>query len=498
MSGSKPSFLQAARRAGVLLHPTSLPGAELSGAIGEHAFRFIDLLHESSISVWQMLPICPTHDNLSPYQGVSVHAGNPLLISLEKLVEQGWLDAAALDKGHIDTPAKHAMLLQQAAQNFLRCDDAQSLALFKQFCAQHAEWLDDYVLFQVLRQLHQDQPWWEWPADFRDRLGASLATVRQAHAELIDQLKFQQFVFFSQWQALKQYANEKGVLLYGDLPIFVAHDSADVWSHRSLFCLDESGQPEVVAGVPPDYFSDTGQRWGNPHYCWDQMQADGFAWWKLRIRKQLVLFDLVRIDHFRGFEAYWEIPADCKTAIDGRWVKAPGEALFEQLTAAIQPLPIVAEDLGVITDEVNALRDRFHIPGMKILQFAFDGGPQNPYLPHFHLANSVVYTGTHDNDTLVGWWESLEAEQQNYVREYLGFPEQDITWSLIRCALASVAALVVIPMQDWLRLDGQHRMNRPGIEHGNWTWRFQWEQVPGDLSEQVAQMVSLYGRNPSA
>lgn len=475
------------RRAGLLLHPTSLPGGAGHGELGPEAFRFVDFLVEATVSIWQTLPLGPTHEDRSPYNCLSAHAGNPALISLERLREWGWL---------MDEPRERKQALHAARQAFDRQADADMQQAFVAFRKIEQEWLDDYALYEALRKENNGAPWWEWPRDERDREETMLARARARLADDIAQVCFEQFVFFRQWQELKAYANARGVLLFGDMPIFVAHDSAEVWARRRYFALDDAGKTKVVAGVPPDYFSKTGQRWGNPLYRWDRMEADGFPWWRARMRSQLELFDLIRIDHFRGFEAYWEIPAEEETAVNGRWVKAPGDALFAALRAQFDPLPIVAEDLGMITPKVHALRERHGIPGMSVLQFAFGGGADNPYLPHRHAPDTVVYTGTHDNDTTRSWYEGLTLEQQRHVLDYLGWPSEPMPWPLTRAALASVAVLAMIPFQDVLALGHGHRMNTPGTSRDNWGWRFQWEQVPGDAAARLRHLIALYDRAP--
>ncbi len=480
----QPSVLDR-RRAGILLHPTSLP----SGELGADAYRFVDFLAAAGISVWQVLPLGPTHEDRSPYQCMSTHAGSEQLINLALLVEWGWLAEQS-----IAAQDDHATALRTARMAFVGAPAAAQRG-YQSFLTAHRHWLDDYALYRALRAQHQGIAWWDWPAAVRDRSERSLAQARVELAEAIEQVRFEQFLFFRQWEALRHYANSKGVLLFGDLPIFVAHDSAEVWAQREYFAIDAHGKLLTVAGVPPDYFSESGQRWGNPHYRWEHMQEDGFAWWLTRLRTQLELYDLMRIDHFRGFEAYWEIPAEEETAINGRWVQAPGDAFFTALHRQFDPLPLIAEDLGVITPEVDALRRKYKLPGMKILQFAFDGGPNNPYLPHHHARNGVVYTGTHDNDTTLGWFESLSAELRVHVREYLGAgTEPPMPWPLIRAALASVARLAVLPMQDVLELGAEHRMNMPGTTKGNWNWRFEWEQLPDGLADRLRKMVQMYGR----
>jgi len=481
------------RRAGVLLHPTSLPGGVGNGELGVEAFRFVEFLADCQISLWQMLPLGPTHRDRSPYQCLSVHAGDTRLISLQRLVETGWLDDAGLDPLQ-DIDAQRKVRLAAAYNGFLhRAGDETRVAL-DAFTEQHAGWLDDFALYQALRDDFNGCPWFDWPKPLRDRKPGALKEARKRLAGAIEQVRFEQFLFFQQWMQLRRYANDRGVLLFGDIPIFVAYDSADVWANRQWFTLDEQGEVQVVAGVPPDYFSETGQRWGNPHYNWEGMAGDGYRWWLDRIRTQLELFDLMRIDHFRGFEAYWEIDAASDTAIDGRWVAGPGADFFEALRQTFGRLPLVAEDLGVITPEVTALRRQFGLPGMKILQFAFDGSPENPYLPHNHEPLSVVYTGTHDNNTTLGWYEELSEEHRSFVRNYLGIDADLMPWPLVRAALASVAQLAMLPMQDVLGLDASHRMNIPGVAEGNWQWRFEWEQLLPEHGERLKAWVQLYGR----
>ena len=481
------------RRAGVLLHPTSLPGGVGCGDLGRDAYKFIDFLAASGISVWQMLPLVPTHGDLSPYQGLSVHAGTPLLINLELLQEWGLL-VSPLENEPENFVTYRLAMLRHAYQEFKLMADGGMRAEYETFVERNKHWLQDYALFQAIRQAHGNAHWLNWPDAFRDHEESALAEIEPILAEAIDYVRFEQFVFFRQWNLLHEYARQCGVILFGDMPIFVAHDSAEVWAHREYFSLDEHGKAEVVAGVPPDYFSATGQRWGNPHYRWDKMQADDFKWWKTRMATQLEMFEWVRIDHFRGFESYWEIPAHEETAINGHWVKAPGDELFESLHKEFDPLPLVAEDLGVITAEVDALRKNHNLPGMKILQFAFGGDAANPYLPHNHTFDSVVYTGTHDNDTSIGWYESSSPEVQGHLAEYLGYSAESMPWPLVRSALASVACLSIIPMQDLLALDGQHRMNTPGTTEDNWRWRFDWQQLDEALAPRVQKMVHQYGR----
>ncbi|MFP5345001.1 MAG: 4-alpha-glucanotransferase, partial [Gammaproteobacteria bacterium] len=386
-------------------------------------------------------------------------------------------------------------LLMQAQQNFFRHAAAERRAAYTAFRTEQAHWLEDYALYRALKHSHNERIWTQWPAKLRDRDPEALEEARSDLEPLIEHIYFEQFIFSGQWQAVKGAANARGIRLFGDMPIFVAHDSADVWAHRADYDLDAQGNPHVVAGVPPDYFSSTGQRWGNPHYRWEHIAATGFRCWIERLQRQLELFDLIRIDHFRGFEAYWEIPADHPTAINGRWVPAPGDGLFHVLQQHFGALPLVAEDLGLITPEVHALRHKYGLPGMKVLQFAFDGSARNPYLPHQHETHCVVYTGTHDNDTTLGWFQSLPPEQKRYVDDYLGAPGEPMPWPLIRAALASVAYLAVIPMQDILMLGSEARMNTPGTLSGNWRWRFSWDQVTPEISGRMRRLTQLYNRS---
>ena len=487
-----PAVLEQ-RRAGVLLHPTSLPGGVGNGDLGADAHRFVDFLAQTGFSVWQMLPLGPTHRDGSPYTALSLHAGNPMLISLDRLVEWGWLDSDRSDNRE-NAAAYRIERLAQAHKTFMQRAGKSEHQTFEAFINREAHWLEDYALYRALRREFSGQAWCQWPGPLREREPDALATAR---VRLIDELElvcFEQFVFARQWEALRAHAEKRSILLFGDMPIFVAHDSVDVWTQREYFQLDDSGQPAMVAGVPPDYFSAQGQRWGNPLYRWDRMQADGFRWWIARMTTEFRRFDLLRVDHFRGFEACWEIPAANKTAVNGRWVKTPGDALFESLRKHFGSLPLVAEDLGLITPEVLALRDNYELPGMEILQFAFDSAADNPYLPHNHRQASVVYTGTHDNDTTLAWFENLPAERQLRVVEYLGYPHEPMPWPMIRTALASVSHMAIIPMQDVLALGRGQRMNTPGIADGNWSWRFTWDQLSPDLTERLMRMAKSYGR----
>jgi 4-alpha-glucanotransferase len=485
-----PEPVLARRRAGILLHPTSLPGPGNDGVLGRHAYYFVDFLQSTGQSVWQVLPLGPTHVDRSPYFCLSAHAGNPALISLDLASQWGWLPPPYRSGS---SGASHAQLLDEIGSGFVaRATDADGRR-FEEFVARHADWLEDYVLYQAIRD-QRGQAWIDWPPPLRDRDPAALADERRGLAPNLHRLRVIQFVFFRQWLALRGYANGRGVRLFGDLPIYVAHDSADVWAHRDNFKLDGDGLPMVVAGVPPDQFSATGQHWGNPLYDWGRMAADGFHWWEERMRTQVELYDLMRIDHFRGFDACWEIPRDAAAPSAGTWVRVPGEQFFDHLTVKLGALPVVAEDLGHITEAVHQLRRRYGYPGMKVLQFAFDGGPENQYLPHHHALDDVVYTGTHDNDTTRGWFESLGPGGQARVREYAGHADEPMPWPLVRMALGSVCRLCILPMQDVLGLGTGARMNTPGTLAGNWDWRFDWPQVTPEIAGRLRQLTRLYAR----
>jgi 4-alpha-glucanotransferase len=467
----------------VLLHPTSLPGGDL----GDDADRFVDFLADTGFSVWQCLPLGPTHEDGSPYHALSAHAGNPELISRARLWAWGWLDEAGAPAAEMLPRARHAALA-----------DGRTRDEYAAYVDRERDWLEDYALFRALRAHQRQAPWWEWPASLRDRDAGALTAARGTHAEAIEAIRFEQFVFDRQWDELHRRARARGVSLFGDMPIFVAHDSADVWASREYFRLDAQGQPVAVAGVPPDYFSAEGQRWGNPLYDWERLAADGFGWWLARLRTELERFDLLRVDHFRGFEACWEIPAGEATAVNGRWAPVPGDRLFSRLREVYGDVPLVAEDLGHITPAVHALRRKFGLPGMRVLQFAFDGGAGNPYLPHAHTPDSVVYTGTHDNDTTRAWFELLPPTDQLRVMNYLGYPTESMPLPLIRAALASVAQLAILPMPDVLQLGRGHRLNTPGTTVGNWRWRFEWEWMTPDIVRWFSQALALYDRRPES
>jgi len=489
------------RRAGVLLHPTSLPSRFGIGDLGPAAFAFLDYLAAARQSLWQVLPLGPTGFGDSPYSSPSAFAGNPLLLALEPLIDQGLLtkdelaDLASLPTDHVDFGALVPLKRHALEMAFTRAGaDIRSRA--KTFHARHAAWLDDFALFAALKD-ELEAPWTEWDPALRAREPAALDA---AHARLADRVAYHvfcQFLFFEQWTTLRARADALGVGIVGDIPVFVAHDSADVWAHQHLFKLDSSGRPVVVAGVPPDYFSVTGQLWGNPLYEWDAMAREGYAWWIARFRHLLDEVDFVRIDHFRGFEAAWEVPAGESTAVRGEWVRGPGDAVFKAVGEAFGggQLPVVAEDLGLITDEVRALLKATGFPGMKVLQFAFGGGPDNPYLPHNYLdPNYVVYTGTHDNDTTRGWFASLSDAERAYVARYLGTDGERISQDLTRLALGSTARTAIIPLQDVLDLGSEARVNTPGAAEGNWAWRVRVDALDPARAECLAELTTLYGR----
>jgi 4-alpha-glucanotransferase len=489
------------RSSGILLHPTSLPGPNGIGELGPEATRFLDFLGETGQSLWQVLPLGPTGYGDSPYQCFSAFAGNPLLVSVERLREEGLVPAADL-KRRPDFPArevdfgrviewKRSLLARAFAAFEKKAPPARRDAL-EAFVRGQASWLDDFALFAALKRTNGGAAWTTWDPDLATREEEALGRARAALAREVREVAFEQWLFFEQWAEVRRQAHERGIRIMGDIPIFVARDSADVWSHPEIFHLAADGQPSLQAGVPPDYFSATGQLWGNPLYRWEALARTGYAWWIDRFRAVLGLVDLVRLDHFRGFEAYWAVPGDAETAVDGQWVKGPGADFFEALREALGELPIVAEDLGVITPEVEALRDRFDFPGMAILQFAFGTDAQgNDFLPHNYPRNKVVYTGTHDNDTVVGWWtagvgdSTRTAAEVDLEREraltYCGGDGSTIHWDFVRTLFVSVADTAVVPLQDVLGAGADARMNLPGRGHGNWRWRF----VASDLTPQV-------------
>jgi 4-alpha-glucanotransferase len=491
------------RRSGILMHPTSLPGSQPVGSLGKEAYAFIDALVEAGQSVWQILPLGPTGYGDCPYSCFSAFAGNPLLINLSLLTETGELKKTDLPPSfpgtdRVDFPSAHEKilpLLNLAFLNFKNIDNTERQNHFEQFCSEQSFWLDDYSLFQALRERYDLQAWNTWPDQIKRRNDSALRQAREELSDKIDFHKFIQFIFLDQWVRLKSYANEHGILIFGDLPIFVAEDSADVWSNQRYFHLDDNGHPTLVAGVPPDYFSTTGQRWGNPLYHWDLMKEDNFSWWKARFRWNLNLFDLLRVDHFRGFSACWAIPSGHHTAEHGYWMEAPGKQLFGQLIQESANLPLIAEDLGIITPDVTNLRDQFNLPGMKILQFAFDSGSDNPYQPHNLAPNSVIYTGTHDNNTTLGWWRAIDAGMKQQIKTYLRNPCREMPWPLIETALSSVSALALCPMQDALSLPSSSRINTPGTAHDNWQWRMRKDAFTPEIRSRMKNLSHLYGRN---
>jgi 4-alpha-glucanotransferase len=492
---SNSSIVLDRRRAGVLLHLTSLPDGLGNGDMGHAAYRFIEFLQAVGVSVWQMLPLGPTHGDDSPYQSLSIHAGNPLLISLDWLADRGWLDSERPRSPSDSADEVRRRCLDEAFLAFTKRHGNPGSVDYQAFIRKHGHWLEDYALYVALKRDFSEKSWQDWPKPLRKREPEAMREAADRLRPAVDQVKFEQFIFFTQWAEIRAYANRRGIRLFGDMPIFVAEDSADVWAHQEYFDLDGTGRPRTVAGVPPDYFSATGQRWGNPQYNWKRLGENGFDWWIERLKTQLSLFDWIRIDHFRGFEAYWEIPASENTAMKGRWVKAPGDSLLAKILETFSNLPLVAEDLGIITPEVEQLRDKYGLPGMKILQFAFDSDATNPYLPHNHIPNSIVYTGTHDNNTTTGWADSLSREQRARIRDYLGRHGGSIAESLMRSAMSSVARLAVLPMQDVLDLGADHRMNTPGTVQGNWQWRFSWSQLSEEKIARLTHWVELYGRS---
>ncbi len=495
------------RTSGILLHPTSLPSRWGIGDLGPGARDFIDFLHESGQANWQMLPLGPTGYGDSPYQCLSAFAGNPLLISPDLLLEQGLLAEPELEQtgfaeDHVDfgavIPFKYK-LLARAHARFLDNPPPALAAAFAVFTVKHAHWLDDFCLFAALKGYHQGRPWIDWPKSLVRREPGALAAWSEKLAPEIERHRFIQFLFFSQWQQLHEYAAAQGVSLIGDIPIFLAHDSADVWSHQEWFYLDNQGLPTVVAGVPPDYFSTTGQRWGNPLFHWPRLKKDGYRFWIERFQLLSTMFDTIRIDHFRGFAGYWEIPAREKTAVNGRWKKGPGAELFRAIEAALDgEVDIIAEDLGLITEDVTELLEELGFPGMAILQFGFgsvrDGLNPSLFMPHHHRFNQVVYTGTHDNDTIRGWWEQQPEEVRDYTRRYLNCDGSVIHRDMIRAALGSVARLALFPLQDLLGLGNEARMNEPATSGGNWQWRFTAPALSPDLAADLLALSRLYGR----
>jgi 4-alpha-glucanotransferase len=495
------------RASGILLHPTCLPSRFGIGDLGHSAYEFIDFLERSGQKLWQVLPLGPTGDEHSPYiMNYSAFAGNPMMISLDVLAGEQLLHpdevmslheapGDRVDFGRVIPHKTHYLKL--AYSNFKQQNSSSE---FEQFCQQKAVWLDDFSLFMALLEANSGKSWNVWETAIARRDPAALAAQREQLQDEIFYQKFLQFKFFEQWSTLRAYAQEKNIQIVGDVSIYVCHNSAEVWGNPEIFKLDpQTLEPAYIAGVPPDYFSATGQLWGNPVYNWDKLQATNFAWWIERFKATMQYVDIVRIDHFRGFEAYWQVPAGETTAMNGEWVKAPGVEFFEALAAGLGSLPVMAEDLGIITPEVEELRDRFQFPGMRILQFAFTGDPNHAYLPHNYVPNSVVYSGTHDNDTAIGWWSSASSAEKQQVAQYLGYdrPEDvpEINWTLIRMALSSVSDLAIVPLQDLLGLGSEGRMNDPSVNAGQWRWRYESSaQLNQQIEERLGWLTRLYGR----
>ena len=504
------------RASGILLHPTSLPGPFGIGDLGPEAYKFVDFLVAAGQSLWQMLPLGPTGYGDSPYACYSAFAGNTLLISPEQLLKDGLVDRSDLKESQppaeslrtVDFEVVHELkerLLHRAYERYTRTTDTTFRSAFETFAQKQADWLEDYALFRALKDAHGGVAWNEWEPSLIRRTPTALERAREELRQQVEAHMFYQFLVFRQWSALKSYCNERHISIVGDLPIFVAQDSADVWTNPEQFKLDKNGKPLVVAGVPPDYFSTTGQLWGNPLYDWDRMRSDGFTWWIARVRATLNVVDIARVDHFRGFAACWEIPGGDTTAERGQWVAAPGRELFSAIRKALGELPIIAEDLGVITPDVVALREESGFPGMRILQFGFGGDSKNLDLPHNYVRNVVAYTGTHDNDTTVGWFHSVAGEgstrtanqierERKFCMDYLNTDGKEIHWDFIRAVLASVANTAILPLQDLLGLGTEARMNLPNSTSGNWSWRFQSGVLTDTLAKRLRNFVELYGR----
>ncbi len=491
------------RSSGVLLHPTSLPGPYGIGDLGPSAYKWVDFLSESGTGLWQVLPLGPTGFGDSPYQCFSSFAGNPYLVSPDLLLQEGLIHANDLVEVPKFPTAKVDFgkviywkldLLNRSYLQFQNRSDKSLQKDFNTFCEKHTNWLDDYATFMALKESQGGKPWGKWPPSLRDRDSGALDVFRQENEFAIQRQMYLQFLFFRQWDELHLYANQKGIRIIGDIPIFIAHDSADAWGHRELLNLDETGQPNVVAGVPPDYFSKTGQLWGNPLYLWEVHARDNYQWWMDRLQSTSSLVDIIRLDHFRGFAGYWEIPVGEQTAENGRWVPGPGPDFFHRVKEVFAELPIIAEDLGEITPDVIQLRDQFDLPGMKILVFAFDSGESNEFLPHHYSENCVVYTGTHDNDTAAGWFKRIEEGERSFAQRYLNSSGEDIAWDLIRAAWSSAAVFAIAPLQDLLSLDNKARMNYPGNPSGNWTWRYTDSDLTTALKERLVEVNYLNSR----
>lgn len=493
------------RASGILLHPSCLPSRGGTGDFGPAAYDFVDFLSAAKQSLWQILPLAPVGYGNSPYSALSAFAGNPFLISLERLAERGWISADRLQSvpsdvqpvNFVQVNATKLPLLQEAARTFLAKADAHSCERYDKFKWLNGWWLDDFVLFSVLRRHFDAHSWNEWPRELAERRPEAIEKAKSDFAAELDAERVIQFFFFEQWRALHMECKRRGIKIVGDVAIFVSYDSADVWSHPDIFRLKADLSPEVVAGVPPDYFSKNGQRWGNPLYRWDVLASRRYDWWIKRMQWALQTCDIVRIDHFRGFESYWEIPADEDTAVNGRWVKGPGDHFFQVLREEMGELPVVAEDLGMITKEVVALRDRAGIPGMRVLQFGFGDPGAHIYLPHRYITNTMAYTGTHDNDTSAGWFANCSDHEREAAQAYFGSAPEGIHWAMIRAIESSVARYCVIPMQDLLGLGSDSRMNIPSYPEGNWTWRLKPGAISKDLAEKLAAITEVSDRAPS-
>lgn len=491
------------RASGVILHPTSLPGADGIGDLGPEAFRWVNFLADAGCKLWQILPLGPTGYGDSPYQCFSAFAGNPYLVSPALLLEDRLLGRADLadrpqfPHNRIDYGSAiqwKLTLLDRAFRRFNQANNPDLVGEYQEFRSAQAYWLDDFVLFMAIKESFGGVSWDNWPAPLRKRTQSGIDDFKKNEMERIERHAFRQFLFFRQWNALKRYANNKGIQIIGDIPIFVAYDSADAWSNPDLFYLDKDGKPTVVAGVPPDYFSPTGQLWGNPLYKWNVHQSTNYSWWVQRMQATLQMVDIVRLDHFRGFAGYWEVPYGKPTAEIGRWVRGPGASLFEAIHQSLGDLPIIAEDLGVITPDVVALRNQFDLPGMRVFQFAFSTDPLDPFLPHNYEVNCVAYTGTHDNDTALGFYLSAPEKERDFIRRYVARSGEDISWDMIRAVWSSVAVFALAPMQDLLGLGNEARMNLPGRASGNWGWRLHPDSLNAATLKRLKEVNYLYAR----
>jgi 4-alpha-glucanotransferase len=491
------------RSSGILLHPTCLPGPYGIGDIGTRAHRWIDFLSGAGCGLWQVLPIGPTGYGDSPYQCFSSFAGNPFLVSPDALLREDLLhpddlyDHPCFPEERVDFGQVIPWKLGVLDRSFIRFQHTHSPQLkqeFENFQAEQSSWLDDYALFMAIKEAHGGAPWPTWEKPLRQRQPEAIAKARKDLDVAVQRQTYRQFLFFRQWSSLRDYAHAKNIQIIGDIPIFVAHDSSDVWVHQDLFFIDETGMPTVVAGVPPDYFSPTGQLWGNPLYRWDIHAQDGYTWWLERIKATLAMVDIIRIDHFRGFAGYWEVPGKAKTAEHGKWTPGPGKPFFHSIRESLGELPIIAEDLGVITPDVVEMRDSFDLPGMRIFQFGFDSTPEDPFLPHNYPVNCVVYTGTHDNDTARGWYNRVPEQEKSVYRRYMDRDGSNVSWDFIRGVWSSVAIFALAPMQDFLSLGNEARMNYPGNPSGNWMWRMYRDAQTSDLQAKIKDLNYLYSR----